>query len=228
MAVDNAILKIITKECCCSLWFDDEQRQFIFPFRIGLPDIWITIRRRIHRIDPCFNLNDFNNELRRMSSISELSIELPVSEICDADLLPGESLRIKLSQGYTPVSTLVKMKSGQYLDISTGQGFSLGDCASFNAGAAMVTSEGERLGICNSISLLMPTTEHLVMSRVMLGAYYRKRISDSLWPLHNLAKSVNYDNATNVCRELLSMASKMGVGIKSFLDIINASVKYGI
>ena len=228
MAVDNGILKIITKECCRSLSFDDERQLFSFPFRPALSDLWIDMRKRVHKIDPCFHLDNFNNELHRMASLSELSIELSVNEIHDVDLMQGEMMRISLSQGYVPVSTLIKMKRGQYLDSTTGRGLSLGDRTSFKVGKEIITSEGEKLGVCKTISLLMPTAEHTAVGRVMLGSYYRKDISDSLWPLYNLAKTVNYNNATLVCKEILSMASKMGIGIMPLLNIINAPVRYGL
>ena len=228
MAVDNGILKIITKECCSSLSYDDELQQFTFPFRPVLSDLWIVMRKRVRQIDPCFHLDKFNHELHRIAGLSELSIELSVNEICDMDLMQSEMLRIGFAQGYVSVSTLIKMRHGQYLDCTTGRSFSLGDCASFKVGTTIMTSEGENLGICQSISLLMPTAEHIAMGRVMLGSYYRKHISDSLWPLYNLAKTVNYSNATIVCKELLSMANKMGIGIKPFLNIINAPVKHGL
>ena len=111
MVVDNGILKIITKECCRSLSFDDERQQFTFPFRSALPDHWIVIRKRVHHIDPCFHLDSFNNELHRLACLSELSIELPINEICDKDLMQGEMLRISLAQGYAPVIILIKMKN---------------------------------------------------------------------------------------------------------------------
>ena len=228
MVVDNGILKIITKECCRSLSFDDERQQFTFPFRSALPDHWIVIRKRVHHIDPCFHLDSFNNELHRLACLSELSIELPINEICDKDLMQGEMLRISLAQGYAPVIILIKMKNGQYLDNTTGRGLSLGDYAAFRVSVELLTSEGENLGVCKSISLLMPTPEHTAMGRVMLGSYYRKHISDSLWPLYNLAKTVNFKNSTNVCKELLSLASKMGIGIMPFLNIINAPIRYGL
>lgn len=208
--------------------FDDERQQFTFPFRPALSDLWVVMRKRVHQIDPCFHLDDFNYELHRMAGLSNLSIELSINEICDVDLIQGEMLRISLAQGYAPFFILIKMKNGQYLDNTTGRGLSIGDHTSFRVGMAIITSEGENLGVCKSISLLMPTPEHTVMGRVMLGSYYRKHISDSLWPLYNLAKTVNYKNSTIVCKELLSMASKMGVGIKPFLSIINASVRYGL
>ena len=228
MAVDNGILKIIVKECCRSLSFDDERQQFTFPFRPALSDLWMVVRNRAHDIDPCFYIDDFNIELHRMEDLSELSIEFPLNEVYDADLLQGEMLRISMSQGRVPFFTFVKMKNGQYLDCATGRGLSFGDRMSFIVDRPVLTSEGEKLGVCQSLSLLMPTVEHIVMGRVMLGTYYRKRISDSLWPLYNLAKTVNYNNEKNVCKKLLSMASKMGIGIKPFLNIINAPVKYGL
>lgn len=228
MAVDKGILKIIIKECCRSLSFDDERQQFTFPFRPALSNLWMVIRNLAHDIDPCFNANDFNIELHRLADLPELSIKLSVNEVCDMDLMQGEMLLICWDQGYVPFSTLIKMKKGQYLDCNTGRGFSLGDYASFKTGKVIITSEGEKLGECMSLSLLMPTVEHVVMGRVMLGPYYRKHISDSLWPLYNLAKTVDYNNAKNVCKKLLSMASQMGIGIKPFLNIINAPVRYGL
>lgn len=226
MEADNEILKIIVKECCRPLSYDDERQQYTFPFRPALPDLWNSIRKRIQIIDSTFHTNDFNNALHRIFTLQTLFIEQSLNEVVDAELLQGEILRVNLIQGFAPMAILIKMKTGQYLDTNTGRGFSLGDRAILQHGSAIITSEGENLGICQSIALLMPTTEHIVMGRVMLGTYYRKQIAASLWPLFNIAKTVGHANVIETCNRLQSMACEMGLGILPLLNIINASIRY--
>ena len=228
MAVNNTILKIIIKNCCRSLSFDDERQQFAFPFRPTLSEMWGSMRGHIHDIDPTFHIDNFNSVLHRLARLTELSMEQPLYEAVDVDLLQGEMLRVNLSNGGVPMFTLIKMKHGQYLDITSGRGYSLGDKAKLLPGKTIITSEGEELGVCKSITLLMPTAEHIVMGRVMLGAYYRSNIATSLWPLLKLAKTANYANSKRICAKLTSTAKDMGIGIMPLLNIINSPVQYGI
>lgn len=228
MAVDNSILKIIIKECCRSLSFDDERQLYTFPFRPALSDKWKAIRAHIHVVDPTFCTDNFNNVLNRIARLTVLCLEQTLYEVVDADLLPGEILRIKLIKGFVPILTIIKMKHGQYLDISTGRGYSFGDRVIFQSGLVITTSEGEELGMCQSIALLMPTSEHIVMGRVMMGTYYRKCIATSLWPLFNISKTVTYTNAMDLCNKLTSMSREMGLGIMPLLYIINAPMQHGL
>lgn len=228
MAVDNEILKIIIQNCCRSLSYDEERQQYAFPFRLTLSQVWVNMRGHIHDIDPTFNIDDFNYVLHRLAKLTELSMEKPIEEIVDVDVLPGEMFRINLLDREEKKITLIKMKHGQYLDITTGRGYSLGDKAKLQPGKAIITSEGEELGVSKSITLLMPTPEHIVMGRVMLGSYYRNNIATSLWPLLKLAKTANYTNSKIICLKLTPLAKDMGIGILPLLNIINSSMQYGI
>jgi len=226
MVVDNEVLKIIIQNCCRSLSFDIERQQYVFPFLPSLSERWETVRNHIRDIDPTFHVSDFNNVLHRIEGLKELSIEQSLYEAADVDLLQGEMLRINLSGVSVPMLTLVKMKKGQYLDIVSGHGYSLGDEVKLQPGRTIITSEGEELGSCKSVTLLMPTAEHIVMGHIMLGSYYRRNIAVSLWPLFKLAKTVNCANSTGICEKLKLMAKDMGIGIMPLLNIVNASLKY--
>lgn len=228
MGGDNSILKIIIKECCRSLSFDDERQQYSFPLCANLSSHWTNIRRQITTIDSNFHINNFNDSLNRLENLNYLYIEQSLNEIADADLIQGEMLRVNVAPRRDVAFTLVKMKNGQYLDTTTGTGISLGDKVTLKISEPIITSEGRELGICTSLTMLMPTIEHIVMGRIMLGTYYRRRIATSLWPLYNLSKTANYGNAAETCTKVLSLALEMGIGIMPLMNIINSTSRHGL
>ena len=80
------------------------------------------------------------------------------------------------------------------------------------------------LGTVKSTALLSPSCEHIVLSKVYIGDYYRNKISDSLWPIFEMV----VNNANPKCNtrfsDYLLMARKMGINSFSLLNILNASI----
>ena len=127
MEVNNAVLKLIIKECCrSSLLYNDEERQFMFPLKPGLNSIWPEIKSVIHTEHPDFHLSDFNQLLARLCDLRNQYTKIEVRK-CTSDtfILTGEILELSLVDEFIPLR-LIKMKEGQYLNASMGKGYTFG------------------------------------------------------------------------------------------------------
>lgn len=223
MAANNAVIKRVIKECCRSLSYNDEERQFTFPLNPCISRIWDDIKKEIRTIAPDFHLVDFNQLLIRLCDLHNQCSRIETKHIADVSMLPGEVLELSLVDNDYPLR-LVKMKKGQYLDVNTGQGYSLGDKCEFLDNHILKTSEGHVLGSIKSMALLSPSCEHIVLSELFIGDYYKNKISDSIWPIYE--KVVNDANPRSGKRfsEYLLMSKKMGVSSFSLLNILNAGI----
>ena len=223
MVVNNTVIKRLIKECCRSLSYNDEERQFTFPLNPCISRIWDNVKSEIKSIDKDFHLNDFNQFLTRLCDLQNLFSRIGISYIADTLILPGEVLELYLDDNANPIR-LVKMKRGQYLNVNTGQGYSFGEKHEFIDNCRLETSEGYFLGLVKSIALLSPSYEHIVLSKVYIGDYYRNTISDSIWPIFE--KAVNHTNPRCDAQfaEYLLMSKKMGVNSFSLLNILNAGI----
>ena len=223
MVVNNTVIKRLIKECCRSLSYNDEERLFTFPLNPCIGHIWEKVKKDIKSIDPDFHLNDFNQLLNRLCDLHNQYSRIETKRIADALILPGEILELSLVDSYNPIR-LVKMKRGQYLNVNTGQGYSFGEKHEFIDNNRLETSEGYLLGTVKSTALLSPSCEHIVLSKVYIGDYYRNKISDSLWPIFEMV----VNNANPKCNtrfsDYLLMARKMGINSFSLLNILNASI----
>ena len=120
----------------------------------------------------------------------------------------------------------MKMSHGEYLDLTTGTGVSLGDHIRFCCGETLITSEGELLGIINSCRLLCPTIEHVSISKVFFKDYYKHQRSESLWELFEKAKLICQCH-THIGKEvqLIELAVDNGADAFILLNIVNAAIK---
>ena len=223
MVVNNTVIKRLIKECCRSLSYNDEERQFTFPLNPCIGHIWEKVKKDIKSIDPDFHLNDFNQLLNRLCDLHNQYSRIETKRIADALILPGEILELSLVDSYNPIR-LVKMKRGQYLNVNTVQGYSFREKHEFIDNNRLETSEGYLLGTVKSTALLSPSCEHIALSKVYIGDYYRNKISDSLWPIFEMV----VNNANPKCNtrfsDYLLMARKMGINSFSLLNILNASI----
>lgn len=219
MEVSSTVLKIIVKECCRSLSYNDEERQFSFSLRPSLQSIWESKKKAIWSIHPDFMLNDFNTVLSDLEFPSDTDNKISISSLKDEDLVNGEVLSIEISEKDVSLR-LIKMKRGQYLNVLTGVGYSFGDKYEFCVGRSIVTSEGYNCGVCMSISILLPTSYNVVLSRVFLGKYYLNNIGNSLWPIFDEAKEYLDSRSSKRLDNILNISTTLGVGSFAMLNIL--------
>ncbi len=223
--INNSILKIIVKECCRSLSYNDEERQFSFALRQAQYKIWERIKGQLQEIAPDLYLNEFNNILSNLTDAVNRFQRIPFIEFPDAKIMNGEVLELGVSSGKTIV--YVKMEDGQYLDVITGKGYSMGAGCRYKIGNSIVTSEGVDLGRCTSISLRVPQKEHISLSSHFIGAYYKRPISPSLWDIYDKATSIRMTKCptecATICKNLLKMAKESGINSFSLLNILKGA-----
>lgn len=223
MEVSNTVLKKIIKECCRSLSYNDEERQFSFPLYPNIDLIWENLKEVIHRDSPNYYLNDFNHLLSQLGDLPNQFNRQEHKRIEDAQLLNGEVVEITLT-GHDVAIRLIRMKAGQYLNCHNGKGISLGKDFVFQIGHNLITSEGKKLGAINRLQLLIPSNEHIAISKVFIGNYYKRVISESLWPLYD--STVNHKSpSVNGCREYLTISKDLGINSFALLTILNAATK---
>lgn len=219
MEVNNAVLKLIIKECCRSLSYDDEERQFSFSLRPSLHRVWERKKNDIWSIQRDFVLDDFNMVLSDIESSTEIYSALHLTSLKDKDLVNGEVLSIG-TFGVDIPTIIVRMKPGQYLNISTGKGISFGDRFDFGIGREVVTSEGYNIGVCKVLAILRPTVLSIALSRVFLGRYYLNNIGSSLWPIYD--EAIEYLRCYDPIRlgKILNICEDLGVGSFALLNIL--------
>lgn len=223
MVVNNTVLKRIIKECCRSLSFNVEERQFSFPLYPCLELKWNELKGYIHGYYPDFYLSDFNHLLSNLDDLIHQYNSNIVECISDSSLLNGEVLEIKIDDDLSLVR-LVKMKDGQYLHCETGGGISLGRNFVFRVGGGMLTSEGRNFGKIRSVTLLSPSDEHIVISKIYIGNYYRSGISCSLWPIYEKIMEDGIKRLALQPELYLSMSKDLGIQSFTLLNILNAAV----
>lgn len=220
MEVNSTALKLIIKECCRSLSYGDEERQFSFTLRPSLADVWVNLRDRIHKYDPNLNLTDFNNLLDFLENPKNDWSPISFDELNDTDILNGEVIEA-ITDGEKRV--FIRMKQGQYLDLSAGSGFAVGSNFSFCKGKRISTAEGYDLGICHAISVRCPGMISIAMARYFIGKYYTAPVAESLWPLYNLAAELLSHPYDSNPADLLQMSRKLRLGLFPMLHIISAA-----
>lgn len=221
MEVSNTVLKQIIKECCRSLSYNDEERQFSFPLYPYLDLIWENLKEIIHKDIPDFYLNDFNHLLSKLGDLPNQFNRQEYQKITDSQLLNGEVIEIILTEN-NEVVRLIKMKAGQYLNYHTGIGISVGKGYIFQIGHNLKSSEGKQFGHIKKLQILMPSQEHIVISKVYIGNYYKKTIGVSLWPLYDSVVNHNSTSLNN-CNEYLTISKDLGINSFTLLTILNAA-----
>lgn len=221
MEVSNTVLKQIINECCRSLSYNDEERQFSFPLYPYIDFIWENLKEVIHKDIPDFYLNDFNHLLSKLGNLPNQFNRQEYQKITDSQLLNGEVIEIILTEN-SEVVRLIKMKVGQYLNFHNGIGISVGKDYIFQIGQNLKTSEGKQFGRIQKLQILMPSQEHIVISKVFIGNYYKKAIGVSLWPLYDSV--VNHNSAfLSNCNEYLTISKDLGINSFTLLTILNAA-----
>lgn len=223
MAVNNTIIKRLINECCLSLSYNDEEQHFTFLLNPCIRNIWDKIKKDIKSIDPDFFLNDFNQLLDRLCNLQNQYSRIVTKRIADSLILPGEVLELSLTDNPIPLR-LVKMKRGQYLNVNTGQGYVFGKKHEFIDNNNLETSEGYIIGSVNSIGLLTPSCEHIILSKVYIGDYYKNAISDSIWPIFEKAVKNGKPRYDTEFTDYLLISREMGINSFSLLNILNASI----
>lgn len=223
MAANSKVLKIIVEACCRSLSYYDREQQYVFTFNSSLETIWEGIRPIIKSYDAQFYLSDFNRVLFNIENAITLFHRISLEHISDAEIMNGEILEIDSNTNNNMV--LTKMKAGQYLNVDTGQGISLGSSFQFETSQHITTSEGMQLGECKRIYLRIPRKEHIVLSNHYLGNYFQHKIADSLWPIVDIAGNICYTK-DNECGQLLAMAQNSGINTYSLLNILKGASNY--
>lgn len=221
MEVNNAVLKLIIKECCRSLSYNDEERQFSFSLRPSLHRVWESNKKAIWSIHPDFMLNDFNSVLSNLELQADTQNKIPASVLKDNDIVNGEVLSIEIYGEDMPLK-LIKMKRGQYLNVLSGMGLSFGDKFEFSVDRNIVTSEGFNQGVCKSISILLPSAYHIVLSRVFLGKYFLNNIGSSLWPIFDEAKEYIDTHDSKHLDYIMTISTKLGIGSFALLNILKS------
>lgn len=224
MEVNNTVLKKIIRECCRSLSYNDEERQFSFSLQPYLDVKWEKLNSQLELTRKEFYRYDFNALLNDIIDLIGKCKSINISRIDDSSLLNGEILEVNFTGQQEPVR-LIKMKNGQYLDYSTGNGISLGGSFRFEQGRYVKTSNGIILGEIASICILSPTNVQLALSSIFLGYYYKNHVADSLWPLFELAVDYGNQKTKERLQDLLDMSNELGVSIFTSLHILNAAIK---
>lgn len=224
MAVSNTVLKKIIKECCRSLSYNDEERQFSFPLYPHIDLKWENLKEVIHKDFPDYYLNDFNHLLAQLLDLPNQFNRQEHKRIVDAQLLNGEVIEIILAE-YGEIIRLIRMKAGQYLNCHNGNGISLGKDYIFQIGHNLNTSEGKQLGTINRLQLLIPSIEHIAISKVFIGNYYKRSIGESLWPLYDSIVNNNSSSLNISCSKYLTISKDLGINSFSLLTILNAATK---
>lgn len=212
MAADSAVLKIIVKECCRSLSYNDQERQFSFPLRPDLAAIWQRIMPQVQSLQPEFYRGDFNEALSQLDDLDSRVRRTDLPAIKDAQLLNGEVLRIALAGG-EGAATLVKMKAGQYLHVDTGNGIVLGDEYEFATGKSLVTASGAGMGFCTGVSLLHPAPIHVALSRVFTSRYCTHAVAESIWPVYEAAATYVAGQCIDPPTEVVEQCQQLGIGV---------------
>lgn len=220
MEVNNAVLKLIIKECCRSLSYNDEERQFSFSLRPSLHRVWENKKKAIWSIQPDFMLNDFNAVLSNLEFPTDTRNRIYISTLKDNDIVNGEVLSLEIYGEDMPLK-LIKMKRGQYLNGLSGVGLSFGDIFEFSIDKDIVSSEGFNLGVCKTISILLPTAYNIVLSRVFLGKYFLNKIGSSLWPIFDEAKEYINSHDSKRLDNIVTISTNLGVGSFALLNILN-------
>lgn len=223
MEVSNKVLKKIIKECCRSLSYNDEERQFSFPLHSYLDSIWESLKDEICKDCSDFYLNDFNYLLTKLEDLPNQFIRHQCNILEDSSLLNGEIIELTFFDNREDFR-LIRMKSGQYLNCVSGVGLSFGKDLVFKVGAAVKTSEGKLLGIIKAISLLAPSNEHIALSNVFIGNYYKKPIGESLWALYNQVVDEGVPSSNTQFDKYLILSKDLGIQSLSLLSILNAAI----
>lgn len=224
MAVNKQVLKYVIRECCRSLSYDYVERQFSFPLSSSLViRDWDRISSNVRSIDNSFYSNDLDQLLLRLGNLlNECTQEVVHESIADSEIMVGEVLKVTTGAAQSD-HLLVKMEEGQYLDSISGRGFSLGNEFEFRIGGEIISSEGERLGTCQSINIEIPTALHVCLSGLFINEYYRNDVAESLWPIYNKAKSVHSKGRNCECNDLICMSKEYGVNSFTLLHILKAA-----
>lgn len=222
--VAGDVYKILVNECCRSLSFNDEERQFSFPLLPSQRGIWRKIRDKVHRIDPNFNLEDYNRALLRFEDAIHQYETIPIGDISDSELLCGEILDVTPNESNGTL-LLVKMGCGQYLDVLKGKGLTLGSEFVFKRGCQIKTSEGFILGSCKNVKLRIPMLEHIALGRHFLGTYYNHPVSSSLWQLYYGTVDMLERGGRVNCKKVLSLSSSLGISAFTMLYILQGVVE---
>lgn len=224
MAVNKQVLKYVIGECCRSLSYDYVERQFSFPLSLSLViREWDRISSNVRSIDNSFYSHDLDQLILRLGNLlNDCALEIVYESIADSEIMVGEVVKVTTD---TPESEyiFVKMKEGQYLNSIDGRGVSLGNEFIFHVGYEMVTSEGDRLGVCTSINIETPSALHVCLSGIFIQEYYRNAVAESLWPIYDNAISVHSRRITCECNDLIYMSREYGINSFTLLHILKAA-----
>lgn len=224
MEENNQILKLIVKECCLPLHFDEQERQFSFPFRYPLDEIWQRLRPKIRQLNSEWFLRDFNAVLATLDFPLIQTEIIGIHEISNDELCNGELLELDFKERNAP-EIYIKMGGGQYLNRNTGKGYTLSDYTVFKAGNTLVTAEGKKMGEIKAVRLHSPTDIHIALGRVFLSGYYRHTVSSSLWPIYEESLiAIRNDPKSIDCKYITQIAVEKGVGVLPLLSILEASL----
>lgn len=224
MEVSSTILKKIVKECCRSLSYDDEERQFSFRLKPSLAMIWEKMKDSIQVEYPDFFIADFNNVLSHIDNLKNMYSKRSIYEMEDRDIMVGEIIEISVAESISPI-LMVKMKAGQYLRIDDGVALSLGTEISFAKGKEIFTSEGIKIGECRGINICIPSKNSVALSGAFLKKYYKNKVSDSLWSIYEMGKRIVNSSCSRGCEEILTQATASGINALTLMCILKAVVE---
>lgn len=226
MAEDRRLFDIIVKECCRSLAYNEQEQRFSFPLLPSLEDLWHRVKKQCVNSHIKYTYYQYIEILRRLDLADSRSLLVPIDCIGDDELLAGEILLLDLSCLDIKSKSMMKMSDGEYLDLSTGYGISLGNGIRFHEGKIIKSSEGDCFGKIKNCWLLCPRIEHISISKVFLKDYYRNRRSDSLWNIFEYAKKI-CQTSTSIEKEsqLVKLAINSGIDAFILLNISNAAAR---
>lgn len=224
MEADRLFKTRIVKECCRSLCYDAESRQFSFSLRPCLPDKWqrLSIVAKNQHL-PFFTL-DFNDFIARVDRASKEFIRIPyIYSLTDSQILNGEIIELTFDNQLA--FSYVKMGCGQYLCCQTGVGFTFGSLIEFKTNMRLLNAEGYFLGTIERIALLAPAECHLCIDGAFFGNFFRKSVGSSLWSLFEIATTIVDGGNRSLCTELMQKAITLGIGSLPLLSIVNSATR---
>lgn len=217
MEVDKAVIKLIVKECCRGIEYDEILQQYSFALMPELQKIWQKIRPELRIIMSGFREEDFSAILTVLTHLQSNFIRVPISDrLLNTDLLPSEILELTIN---SEKFVMTKMGAFQYLT-STGEGVTLPLKTCFGHDRELITSEGKSLGTIQEVCLRCPSEIHIAASAILLSGYYKNGISSSLWELYGHSERLRINGGNYSA--LLQIACNMGIGLLSLFTIINS------
>ncbi|MGN0222928.1 MAG: hypothetical protein ACI4AM_02755 [Muribaculaceae bacterium] len=201
--------KILAKECTQSLAYRDGV--FSFPVREYLSSE--RLRAMITSRGMHFASETVNAILGEFKRLHTMANKHSIDSICLGDLLVGEVMEAEIASNASAVRMMKVARN--VLLIEGGGEVEISDDFRLAAGVAL------SIGVVERLRMLTPRIDHIVLSDVYIGSFYRRAIADDLRSLVDEAQSII--NKRGDCTPLLRRAKELHIGAFQLLNLLNLS-----